>query len=182
MDQAIAEYFQEVYGGEDRPMEADTDLALWERLEAAADASLGLFTDSDVVEAIKASNFNKGLGPDGFDGSILKPGDLSHPPTQVLSAQILGLLNKPMSIPKYLYEGRLVPLSKNKGKDQAELKDIRPIVVRSHLAKILEKAIMAKVAALAPHLLQTRIYQTGFKEGTSTATHVSRLLTQIHPG
>ena len=56
-----------------------------------------------------------------------------------------------MSIPKYLYEGRLVPLSKNKGK--AELKDIRPIVVRSHLAKILEKAIMAKVAALAPHLL-----------------------------
>ena len=182
VEQAIADYFQEVYGGEDRPMEADTDLALWERLEAAADASLGLFTDSDVVEAIKASNFNKGLGPDGFDGSILKPGDTSHPPTQALSAQILGLLNKPMSIPKYLYEGRLVPLSKNKGKDQAELKDIRPIVVRSHLAKILEKAIMAKVAALAPHLLQTRIYQTGFKEGTSTATHVSRLLTQIHPG
>ena len=41
---------------------------------------------------------------------------------------------------------------------------------------------MAKVAAVAPHLLQTRIYQTGFKEGTSTATHVSRLLSQIHPG
>ena len=87
-----------------------------------------------------------------------------------------------MSIPTYLYEGRLVPLSKNKGMDQAELKDIRPIVVRSHIAKILEKAIMAKVAALAPHLLQTRIYQTGFKEGTSTATHVSKPLTQIHPG
>ena len=46
-----------------------------------------------------------------------------------------------------------MPLSKNKGIDQAELKDIRPIVVRSHIAKILEKAIMAKVAALAPHLL-----------------------------
>ena len=56
-----------------------------------------------------------------------------------------------------------MPLSKNKGIDQAELKDIRPILVRSHLAKILEKAIMAKVAAMAPHLLQTRIYQTGFK-------------------
>ena len=56
-----------------------------------------------------------------------------------------------------MYEGRLVPLSKIKGKDQAELKDIRPIVVRSHVAKIVEKAIMAKVATLAPHLLQTRI-------------------------
>ena len=72
-----------------------------------------------------------------------------------------------MAIPNYLYEGRLVPLSKNKGLDQAELKDIRPIVVRSHLAKIMEKAIMAKIAALAPHLLHTKMYQTGFKEGSS---------------
>ena len=32
-----------------------------------------------------------------------------------------------------------MPLSKNKGMDQAELKDIRPIVVRSHVAKILEE-------------------------------------------
>ena len=58
-----------------------------------------------------------------------------------------------MSIPKYLNEGRLVPLFKNKGMDQVELKDIRPIVVRSHVAKILEMVIMSKVATLAPHLL-----------------------------
>jgi hypothetical protein len=112
-----------------------------------------MFTMRDVEEAMKASNFNKGLGPDGFDGTILRPGDTTHRLTQEISAQILRLLNDPMDIPQYLYEGRLVPLSKNKGKDQAELKDIRPIVVRSHVAKILEKAIMAKVAAAAPHLL-----------------------------
>ena len=126
---------------------------MWERFQDAADAMQGMFTMRDVEEAMKASNFNKGLGPDGFDGTILRPGDTSHRLTQEISARILGLLNKPMSIPQYLYEGRLVPLSKNKGKDQAELKDIRPIVVRSHVAKILEKAIMAKVAAAAPHLL-----------------------------
>ena len=56
-------------------MEADADLLLWERVETTADASLRLFTDLDVVEAMKASNFNKGLCPDGFDVSILKPGD-----------------------------------------------------------------------------------------------------------
>ena len=38
----------------------------------------GLFSHEDVEQAIKASNFNKGLGPDGFDGTILKPGDPSH--------------------------------------------------------------------------------------------------------
>ena len=107
---------------------------------------------------MRTSNFNKGLGPDGFDGTILQPGNPDHRLTQVITGQILGLLGNPQKIPKYLYEGRLVPLSKNKGKDQAELKDIRPIVVRSNVAKIMEKAIMAKVAAEAPHLLQTRIY------------------------
>jgi hypothetical protein len=133
--------------------DTDADMTMWTRLEAASEMTQGMFTEADVEEAVKASNFNKGLGPDGLDGTIVKPGDPSHRLTQEIAAQILGLLNQPMSIPRYLYEGRLVPLSKNKGKDQAESKDIRPIVVRSHVAKILEKAIMAKVAALAPHLL-----------------------------
>ena len=53
-----------------------------------------------------------------------------------------------------------MPLSKNKGKDKAELNDIRPIVVRSHVAKILEKAIMAKVAAVTPKLQNPSIYQS----------------------
>jgi hypothetical protein len=133
--------------------DSTAEIDMWARLEAAAEATQGMFTEVDVVEAMKASNFNKGLGPDGFDGTILRPGDPSHRLTAQVTAQILWLLNNPMRMPKYLYEGRLVPLSKNKGKDQAELKDIRPIVVRSHVAKVLEKAIMAKVAALAPHLL-----------------------------
>ena len=33
VEQAIAEYFQEVYSGEDRHIEADADLLTWERLE-----------------------------------------------------------------------------------------------------------------------------------------------------
>ena len=163
VDAAIAEYFQGVYGRDDHEVETEADLSMWTRMEAAVEATQGMFTARDVEEAMRASNFNKGLGPDGFDGTILKPGDATHRLTQEVTAQILGLLGNPQAIPKYLYDGRLVPLSKNKGKDQAELKDIRPIVVRSHVAKILEKAIMAKVAEVSPHLLQTRIYQTGFK-------------------
>ena len=29
------------------------------------------FSYSDVEEAVKQCNFNKGLGPDGFDGNVL---------------------------------------------------------------------------------------------------------------
>ena len=58
-----------------------------------------MFTMRDVEEAMKASNFNKGLGPDGFDGTILRPGDTTHRLTQEISAQILRLLNDHMDIP-----------------------------------------------------------------------------------
>jgi hypothetical protein len=99
VDQAIAEYFQGVYGREDLETETDGDLLMWERFQDAADAMQGMFTMRDVEEAMKASNFNKGLGPDGFDGTILRPGDTTHRLTQEISAQILRLLNDPMSIP-----------------------------------------------------------------------------------
>ena len=44
---------------------------MWERFTEAAEVTRGLFTAQDVEEAMRASNFNKGLGLDGFDGTIL---------------------------------------------------------------------------------------------------------------
>ena len=134
------------------------------------------FSVEEVRDAIRVCNFNKGLGPDGFHGAILQPDDPTHALTLNIVAQVQHFLNEPNMIPDYLREGRLVPLSKNKGKDQALLKDIRPIVVRSHLAKILEKATLAKIEHLAPHLLATKQYQTGFKEATSTATNIAKFI------
>ena len=86
---------------------------------------------------MRASNFNKRLGPDGFDGTILQQGNPAQRLTQVITCKILGLLGNPQKISKYLFEGRLVSLSKNKIKEQAELKNIRLFVVRSHVAKIM---------------------------------------------
>ena len=39
VEQAISDYFQELYGGEDRQMDDGADLLLWERLERAAGAN-----------------------------------------------------------------------------------------------------------------------------------------------
>jgi retron-type reverse transcriptase len=44
----------------------------------------------------------------------------------------------------------------------------------------MEKAILAKMKDSAQHLLASQIYQTGFKEGKSTAIHASRLLQEVH--
>ena len=55
----------------------------------------GIFTAQEVEEAIRASNFNRGIGPDGFDGIILRPGYAAHRITQEVTAQILSLLGNP---------------------------------------------------------------------------------------
>ena len=60
------------------------------------------------------------------------------------------------------------------------LDDIRPIVVRSHISKIMEKALLQKIKDTCPHLIETKLYQIGFKEGKSTAIHASRLLHEVH--
>ena len=37
----------------------------------SGDGNVTPFTREEVIEAIKSCNFNKGLGPDCFDGSVL---------------------------------------------------------------------------------------------------------------
>ena len=44
----------------------------------------------------------------------------------------------------------------------------------------MEKAILAKVNENCPHIIESKLYQTGFKEGKSTAIHASRLLNEVH--
>ena len=43
------------------------------------------------------------------------------------------------------------------------LDEIRPIVVRSHVSKIMEKAILEKISETCPHVIASKIYQTGFQ-------------------
>ena len=93
--------------------------------------------------------------------------------------EIADALNN-SQIPDYLRVGRLVPLQKTYTKGPSSLDDIRPIVVRSHLSKIMEKAILERIKSESLHLIQSQVYQTGFKEGKSTAIHASRLLNEVH--
>ena len=44
----------------------------------------------------------------------------------------------------------------------------------------MEKAILERIKSQSPHLISSKVYQTGFKEGKSTAIHASRLLNEVH--
>ena len=62
------------------------------------------------------------------------------------------------AIPDFLKVGRLVALSKVKTKSAVTCDDVRPIVVKSHLVKIMEKAILARLQESHKHLTQTGLY------------------------
>jgi len=94
-----------------------------------------IFRLSKILEAIKSSNFNKGLGPDCFDGNILQS-DQSL--CDKVSYEILDALNEG-EIPEYLRIDRMLPLQKTATKGPVALDEIRPIVVRSHISRLWRK-------------------------------------------
>ena len=57
-----------------------------------------LFRLSDITDAIQACNFNKGLGPDCFDGSIIQTNEVLG---QKIAYEIMDSLNL-RDIPSYL--------------------------------------------------------------------------------
>jgi len=113
-----------------------------------------IFRLTDIVEAMKSSNFNKGLGPDCFDGKILQADSTL---CDRISYEIQDVLNQG-EMPDYLRVGRMVPLQKITTKGPVTLDEIRPIIVRSHISKIMEKAILAKIKDTCPHLIDSKIY------------------------
>jgi hypothetical protein len=42
------------------------------RIDTNSNVSVSPFTIEEIQDATKCSNFNKGLGPDCFDGNVLK--------------------------------------------------------------------------------------------------------------
>ena len=64
------------------------------------------FTKEEVIEATKSSNFNKGLGPDCFDGNLMRNNKTLN---DKMIAEITNAMNSAY-IPEYLRVGRLVPL------------------------------------------------------------------------
>ena len=70
-------------------------------------------------------------------------------------------------IPNYIKQAR-ISLTVKTGKTEATLDQLRPLVICSHLSKVLEKAIKNKISELESKLFETDKYQTGFKIHSST--------------
>jgi len=77
IEEEISKYFKTIYkrpersaniNGEDEEMKGDISSSESMNIDTSSE----IFRFTDITEAVKRSNFNKGLGPDCFDGNILK--------------------------------------------------------------------------------------------------------------
>jgi hypothetical protein len=78
------------------------------RVDTSRASKVSTFTRDEVVDAMRSSNFNKGLGPDCFDGNVLRNNSQL---SEKVMTEITDALNNAI-IPEYLRAGRLVPLQK----------------------------------------------------------------------
>ena len=112
VDLQIAKYFTDIYKRPDyrrlapSQINFDVDDDVDMQIETNSRSSVTLFKMEDVSEAAKSSNLNKGLGPDCFDGNLLRSNKQFN---KKVITEITGALND-TSIPEYLRVGRLVPL------------------------------------------------------------------------
>ena len=119
VDGEIAKYFAEIYKRPEfrrlAPNEIDFNVDGEELMQIdtssrvnASDSgdNVTAFTKEEVIEATKSSNFNKGLGPDCFDGNLMRNNKVLN---DKMVAEITIAMNNAY-IPEYLKVGRLVPL------------------------------------------------------------------------
>ena len=78
VENVIAQYFNDIYKRPDYRrrhfrsdnFNVDDDEVM--RINTSNSNNVSPFTQEEVLLAIKSSNYNKGLGPDCFDGNVIK--------------------------------------------------------------------------------------------------------------
>ena len=126
------------------------------------------FSETEIATALSECNFNKGIGPDGFDGII----KIDEEVKAILTREITAMINSGQ-VPDHLKIARLVPLTKIKGSSTATIQDVRPIMIKSHIYKVMEKVILNKIKGERSRLLTSGNYQNGFKEQRSTCNNLA---------
>ena len=138
--------------------------------------SMEIISEEEVASAIAQCNFQKGIGPDGFDGRLL---EMDEGIKNQITKEIKTILNE-IKIPDHLKTARLVPLTKIKGSSTAAIQDIRPIMIKSHIFKVMEKSILEKLKSIKSNMLKSGDYQNGFKEQRSTGNNLAQVVQKIH--
>ena len=135
----------------------------------------------DLIEAIEEISSDSAAGPDGFNAKFLKQckNELAEPLKLIAKKSLASGV-----IPPTLKEGIVTPI--HKGGNKGLAKNYRPVVLTSHIIKIIERVVRKQ---LIEHLEKTEAFnegQHGFRKGRSCLSqllaHQEALLEAISEG
>ena len=136
------------------------------------------FTGEELRRQLLRCSLRKAPGPDGVCTE-----HLCHLGPRARSA-LLGLINASWMAGKVPSEWRratIVPIPKA-GKDKKKVSSFRPIALTSHISKLTERLILARLNHIVSEKGLVPPEQVGFREGRSVEDNIGRLIQLVQDG
>ena len=136
------------------------------------------FSSREMETQILKLKFRKAPGPDGVRGEHIR--HLGP----IAKAALLDLINRSWvrsEIPTSWRRAKIIPILKS-GKDPQSTGSYRPISLTSHVAKLAERMVGARLTHLIERDDLVPPEQVGFRRGRAAEKHVGRLVQQVQDG
>ena len=146
--------------------------------DGARTGCCGEFSMDELTRQLQRCQLRKSPGPDELTAEHLK--HLGPIARQTL----LRLINKSWTegtVPSEWRRATIIPIPKS-GKDKRLLASYRPIALTSHIAKLAERLVLARLTYVSDQLQLVPPEQVGFREGRSVEDSLGRLIQEVQDG
>lgn len=167
MCELFADFFSSIYK---TPCAAVPDYSFANNVHLAAVH----ITATEVEMSLKSLDSSKGPGPDLIPSRVLKL--CAEVLAPHLSIHFNNLLRQGV-FPHNLKSGFLIPL--HKSGPRSDVRNYRPIVIQSALAKLFEKLVLDRMTFAFKNLIIPQ--QHGFQRGRSTTTNLVEFTSMVLP-
>ena len=138
----------------------------------------GEFTAAELDRQLRNLHRRKAPGPDGICNE-----HLAHLGPTARHALLRAINASWMEgvVPREWRQARIIPIPKA-GKDKQRVASYRPIALTSHLSKLVERMVLARLTHLMERRRMVPAEQVGFRAGRSVEDNIGRLIQQVQDG
>lgn len=138
----------------------------------------GAFSMEELNCQLQRCQLRKSPGPDELTAEHLRH---LGPIARRTLLRLLNLSWLEGAVPFEWRRAVIVPIPKS-GKDKRKMSSYRPIALTSHVAKLMERLVLARLTFVADQLRLIPPEQVGFREGRSVEDSLGRLIQEVQDG
>ena len=136
------------------------------------------FTAEELARQISLAQLQKAAGPDDLCNEHLK---YLGPRSRQTLLELINASWRAGTVPREWRRAVIIPIPKT-GKDLKKISSYRPIALTSHIAKIAERVVAARLTHLAADRRLIPPEQVGFREKRGVEDAIARLIQQVQDG